>query len=102
MQPYAKKSRSTSSEPAVSALAPQQGTSEDFPLSATPFHFFSQVSKTADLFVVYHLSAGQDGALQWAAAIAAVKAAHPGRGQRARRHVAVTVSERDPWDNTTK
>ena len=43
MQPYAKKSRSTSSEPAVSALAPQQGTSEDFPLSATPFHFFSHL-----------------------------------------------------------
>ena len=41
MQPYAKKSRSTSSEPAVSALAPQQGTSEDFSLSDTPFHFFS-------------------------------------------------------------
>jgi hypothetical protein len=32
----------TPSEAAVSALAPKQGTSsEDFPLSATPFHFFS-------------------------------------------------------------
>ena len=46
MQPYAKKSRSTSSEPAISALAPQQGTSEDFSLSATPFHFFSHVGFT--------------------------------------------------------
>ena len=43
MQPYAKKSRRTSSEAAVSALAPEQGTLRGFPLSDTLYHFFSRV-----------------------------------------------------------
>ena len=41
MQPYAKKSRRTSSEVAVSALAPERAPCTDFSLSVTPFHFFS-------------------------------------------------------------
>ena len=43
MQPYEKIRRRTPSEVAVSALAPERAPSTDFSLSATPFHFFSQV-----------------------------------------------------------
>ena len=34
-------SKDTSSEAAVSALAPEKGPFDGFPLSDTPFHFFS-------------------------------------------------------------
>jgi len=49
MQPYAKKSRRTSSEAAVSALAPEQGTLRGFPLSDTLYHFFSLLSVNGEI-----------------------------------------------------
>ena len=45
MQPYEEKSRRTPSEAAVSALAPEKGPFDGFPLSDTPFHFFSLLAR---------------------------------------------------------
>ena len=46
MQPYAKTSRSTHSEAAVSALAPEQGTSEGFPTKCYTFSLFQSTRFT--------------------------------------------------------